>query len=224
MIDTPHVALTADDDEFFRIALREILTKRLGIGEVIETSSLDEALESLSQNRKITVALLDLSMPGMESPASLRAVRELYPETRVVIVSSSERREDIITGLEVGVHGYIPKGLGVEELAGALQLVLNGTVYVPPSLPNILSKNDGVAVFNRVPSTRTGRDLSMLSVRQREVLELLVVGKSNKEIARALNLGEGTVKVHLAALFRNLDVNNRASAAAAGARLLGDGE
>ena len=148
-------------------------------------------------------------------------VRELFPRTRVVVVSASQRRQDILMALEAGVHGYVPKGLGADDLAKALQLILEGFVYVPASLPEVPSARSRAAARGAEarPAGEAER-LATLTPRQRDVLQLIVAGKSNKEIARALNLGEGTVKVHLAALFRNLGVNNRAAAAAAGARLL----
>jgi DNA-binding NarL/FixJ family response regulator len=215
-------ALVADDDEFFRIAIRSILVDRIGVAEVIEAASLDEALERLSNQPEIALALFDLAMPGMESPASLAAVREHFPNMRVVVVSSSQRRRDILMALEAGVHGYVPKTLGVEDLAKALELILEGFVYVPASLSQLPSTRVGAdrPRADQPPVSADEEALAGLTPRQREVLELIVAGKSNKEIARALNLGEGTVKVHLAALFRNLGVNNRAAAAAAGARLL----
>lgn len=214
-------ALIADDDEFFRIAIRSILVDRLGVADVIETASLDEALERLGEQRDIGVALFDLAMPGMESPASLGAVRELFPRIRVVVVSASQRRRDILMALETGVHGYVPKGLGVEDLAKALGLVLEGNIYVPASLAEAPSGRQNAAEAPGEPTAPADSErLAGLTPRQHDVLQLIVAGKSNKEIARALNLGEGTVKVHLAALFRNLNVNNRAAAAAAGARLL----
>lgn len=221
MEESPRTALIADDDEFFRIALRSILLDRLGMSKVIETASLDEALERLSEPESVAVALFDLTMPGMESPASLGAVRELFPDTRVIVVSGSQRRRDVLTALEAGVHGYVPKALGVADLAHSLRLILDGMVYVPPSLPDLSSegRGSGEPSGNRA-AARKPEKLSTLTPRQRDVLELIVAGSSNKEIARALKLGEGTVKVHLAALFRNLEVNNRAAAAAAGARLL----
>ena len=117
LADEPRTALIADDDEFFRMAVRSILVNRLGIAEVTETASLDEALEKLSEREGVTLALFDLAMPGMESPANLSVVRELFPRTRVVVVSGSQRRRDILMALEAGVHGYVPKGLGVEDLA-----------------------------------------------------------------------------------------------------------
>jgi DNA-binding NarL/FixJ family response regulator len=216
---TSRTALIADDDEFFRMALVAILRSRFGFSDVIETASLDEALEQLADTSDISVALFDLSMPGMESAASLAAVREGFPDIRVAVVSGSTRRQDILMALEAGVHGYVPKGLGAAELSQALRMVLDGFIYVPTSLADApRSPREGHRAPDRTKPV--GSDLP-LTPRQREVLALIVDGKSNKEVARALNLGEGTVKIHLAALFRNLGVSSRAGAAAAGARLLG---
>lgn len=220
--DARRSALVADDDEFFRMAIRSILTDRLDMTDVIETASLDAALEELGERPAVQIALFDLFMPGMESPASLGAVRELFPETLVAVVSSSTRRGDILKALDAGVHGYVPKGLGIDELTSALQLVLDGMIYVPPSLAELPPPRDERVAHETggpvVPAQAAL--LAGLTPRQQDVLRLLVAGKSNKEIARILQLGEGTIKVHLAALFRNLGVNNRAAAAVAGARLL----
>lgn len=220
----PHgVALVSDDDEFFRIALAAILKNQLGFAEVVETGSLDEAIERLAERDDCSLALFDLTMPGMESAASLGAVREIHPDTKVAVVSGSTRRTDILAALAVGIHGYVPKSLGAHDLAAALRMILKGAIYVPPSLagrpPNPAEREPSP------PAAASGemspkRAIEFLTPRQREVLPLLVEGLSNKEIARKLRLGEGTVKIHMAALFRSLRVRNRQEAAAAGARLL----
>ena len=213
-------ALVADDDEFFRVALSTILTKQLGFTKVVETASLDEALERLAEPSQISVALFDLAMPGVQSPANLRAVRECFPSTIVAVVSGSSRRRDILLALEAGVHGYIPKSLGITELANALRMILGGAIYVPSSLAELPTDHDQSVEPGSEP-IGSGRGGPLpLTPRQRDVLQLLVQGKSNKEIARALKLGEGTVKVHMAALFRTLDVSTRSAAAVAGAKLL----
>lgn len=210
------VALTADDDPFIRMALKSVLGA-IGFSEVIETGSLDEALERLTQHGNIDLALFDLAMPGMKSAGSLRTVREFFEATRVVVVSSSTRRNDILMALAAGVHGYVPKGLGIDELSKALHSVVNGVVYVPYSLTDVSSEKE--VDISYVPAPMSQGNTESLTPRQRDVLEHLVKGKSNKEIARVLNLSEGTVKVHMAALFRNIGVSSRAAAAAYGASL-----
>ena len=213
------IALIADDDEFFRMALATILTSKLKFAEVVQAASLDEAVEKLSARPDISLSLFDLAMPGMESPANLRAVRDCFETLRVAVVSSSKNRQDILSALEAGVHGYVPKGLGVADLAHALQLILDGVIYVPPSIAD-LSAQGQPAPTREMAAPAPKAALAILTPRQRGVLELLVQGKSNKAIARDLDLGEGTVKVHMAALFRSLGVRTRTAAAVAGGRLL----
>jgi DNA-binding NarL/FixJ family response regulator len=222
MTDIRHVALVADDDEFFRMAIGSILLDRLGVAEVIEVGSLDEAMERLGERDDITVALFDLAMPGMHGPANIGAVRDTFPDIITAVVSASRRREDILVTLEAGAHGYVPKAMGIDQLTHALRTILDGTIYVPPLLAQATREGpDGAMSQFSGADRRAAPDiLEKLTPRQRDVLELLVKGKSNKEIARELDLGEGTVKIHLAALFRNLGVRNRATAAVAGAQLL----
>jgi DNA-binding NarL/FixJ family response regulator len=223
VMNTSRVALIADDDEFFRIALGFILKSKLRFTEILESGSLDEAIERLSEREDISLALFDLAMPGMQSAASLAAVRDIHPDLKVVVVSASSRRSDILSALTAGINGYVPKGLGASELAEAIGAILNGAIYVPPSIAGRPSSSDEAEVSQVIRGTqdeRGHRTIEFLTPRQREVLLLLVQGFSNKEIARKLKLGEGTVKIHMAALFRSLRVRNRQEAAAAGARLL----
>ena len=223
MTDVRRIALVADDDEFFRMAISSILLDRIGVAEVVEVGSLDEALERLAERGDITLALFDLAMPGMQGPANLGAVRETFPDVLTAVVSASRRRQDILTTLHAGAHGYVPKGMGVDDLTHALQAILDGTIYVPPLLAQVSpAEHDGSDLqFSGIDRRAAPDVLGKLTPRQRDVLELLVEGQSNKEIARTLDLGEGTVKIHLAALFRNLGVRNRATAAVAGAKLIG---
>lgn len=218
-------ALVADDDEFFRIALSGILKRQLRFSAVLEACSFDEAIDLLGNHSGIGLALFDLSMPGITSAANLSAVRECAPDTKVAVVSGSNNRRDILLALEAGVHGYVPKILGASELSSALEHVLAGGIFVPPSIADLSyapeirqpgSKPEGEA---NAPKATPG-ETELLTPRQIDVLRLLVEGQSNKEIARSLNLGEGTIKIHVAALLRNLKVQNRSAAAVAGVRLL----
>ncbi|TGQ31072.1 MULTISPECIES: response regulator transcription factor [unclassified Mesorhizobium] len=218
------VALIADDDEFFRIALRTILATELEFSVVIETASLDDAIEQLSERSDISLALFDLAMPGMESPASLKAVRDFHNEMKIAVVSASASRFDILSALEAGVHGYVPKGLGAAELTAALRLIIAGVIYVPPAIADRTMLSDEPVTAQASAARLQKPVIDALTPRQRNVLELIVEGHSNKQIARKLGLGEGTIKIHLAALFRNLGVRNRAAAAVAGSRMMsGDG-
>lgn len=211
-------ALIADDDEFFRIALRTVLIEKLGFSEVVEAPSLDDAVEQLSNRAgEIELALFDLSMPGMKSAASLRAVRECFRDLRIAVVSGSQRRSDILLALTSGVHGYVPKSGGVAQICRALSLIDDGLIYVPAIVTEIEDgSEEGEPRCEAAPQPAA----DTLTPRQRDVLELLVQGMSNKEIARALDLGEGTVKVHVSALLRSLGASSRSAAAASGARLL----
>lgn len=214
------VALVVDDDPFFRLALRAILTSRLGCSEVIEAASFDEAVERLAERANVTIALFDLAMPGMSSPANLKVIRETFPGTLVVMVSASSAHRDIIQTLQAGAHGYVPKGLGVAGTTAALQSILQGTIYVPAFLSDVATAGlapDVASAQQQGPPPPPTADT--LTPRQRDVLARLMTGMSNKELARDLKLGEGTVKIHVAALFRNLGVKSRAAAAVAGARM-----
>ncbi|GJD55378.1 LuxR C-terminal-related transcriptional regulator [Methylobacterium dankookense] len=206
------VAVVADDDEFFRMAIAVLLKRHLGFAEVIETGSLDAALADLAVRPEADLALFDLRMPGMAGAFSLTAVRECFPTLRTAIVSASRDRNDILLALAAGSHGYIPKASGAAEMVQALHTVLAGGIFVPASLAE-----------GPFPAWSAGAPEMALTPRQRDVLAHIVEGRTNKEIARALDLGEGTVKIHVAALLRALGVANRAAAASVGHRLLGKG-
>ena len=216
-------AAIADDDAFFRMALATILKERLGFSAVHEAGSLDEALECLAERPGVGLALFDLAMPGMSGAACLGAVRECHPDVTVAVVSGSVDREDVLLALRAGVHGFVPKPEGIDALTRALGQIIGGGVYVPrfvADLPRRDAQPDEAA-----PGTVAEADLPSalpdpcLTPRQRQVLGLIVDGQSNKLIARSLGLGEGTVKIHVAAVLRALGVPNRSAAAVIGARI-----
>jgi DNA-binding NarL/FixJ family response regulator len=213
-------ALIADPDDYFRIALESILRSKLGFSTVHHVTSLDEAFDCLIKQPEISLSLFELNLPGVSEATSLTAVRDCFPHLHVAVVSTSARRQDILMTLDAGAHGYVPKNAGPAELAVALKLILDGIIYVPASMASTSSLVVEGPVLNAKPVTDPAPD--PLTQRQREVLELVVKGKSNKEIARALNIGEGTVKVHMAGLFRALGVNSRAAAAVSGLQLVTD--
>jgi DNA-binding NarL/FixJ family response regulator len=220
-LDPTRPVLIADDDEYFRLALGAIVCGQLGFATTVEAASLDEAFDVLATAEgRIDLALFDLRMPGMESPANLAAVRECHPDLRIAVVSAAQEREQILAALEAGVNGYVPKSFTPAELVRALKVVIGGDIFVPAFLAQ-------VPAGDRISPQRLEARLApplpevsdLMSPRQRQVLELVVKGYSNKQIASELSLAEGTVKVHVAAILRHLGVANRAAAAAAGAVL-----
>jgi DNA-binding NarL/FixJ family response regulator len=133
------------------------------------------------------------------------------------VLSGSDDREDILGSLSAGAHGYIVKSDNTDQLIGRLRYILSGEIYVPPVLADLSL----LAAEAAEPNPETQFLQKTLSSRQRQVLKGLVEGKSNKQIAKALNISGGTVKNHLVALFRVLGATNRAHAVALGKQLIG---
>src|SRR5918998_3191942 len=176
------VGLIADDDAYFRMAVSAILTRQFGFSGVLEAASLDEALECMSENPNVCAALFDLSMPGMRTPTHLRAVRECFPNARIAVISGSSSRHDILLALEAGVHGYVLKSLSITDLNAALNVIFDGGIYVPPLLANLPSAPLPSEMRAEESSSESALAGSPLTPRQQEVLDLLVQGKTNKEI------------------------------------------
>lgn len=201
-------ALIADDHELFRSGLKQLLVDALGLEDVREAETFDQAIEILTDEGAGDLVLVDLRMPGMSGAEALAALRDGFPNAKIVVVSAWEERAEILAALSAGVHGYIPKSLSAAEIAAALRSVLDGRIYVPATIGR-RDPGDPVAAGN---SAAQGE--SKLTLRQKEVLNELLKGQASKEIARTLDIAEGTVKIHLAAIYRALGVRTRAEAIA----------
>lgn len=151
------VAVVADDHEIVREALGAILVRRFGFAEVRDAASMDEVLLRLDEAPQARLVLMDLDMPGVEVASSVATVRRAYPNVKLTVVSASQRRDDILTALAAGAHGYITKSLGVAAVGDALAGILNGEVYVPPSLAEPEKACDPVAAFAQAPAVTDGR-------------------------------------------------------------------
>jgi DNA-binding NarL/FixJ family response regulator len=201
--------MIADDHELFRSGLKQLLHDVLSIEDVREAETLDQAIEILTHEGAGDLVLVDLNMPGMSGPEALAALRDGFPEAKVAVVSAWDGRAEIIAALSAGVHGYIPKSLSSTEIAGAIRSILDGQIFVPPALGK--REPTEAAPRMRVAELNGGEKLT---IRQKEVLGELLKGRASKEIARALSIAEGTVKIHLAAIYRALGVRTRAEAIA----------
>jgi DNA-binding NarL/FixJ family response regulator len=203
----PRKFVIADDHALFRTGLRLLLVDGCGPGEVREASDVPELRALLAQAPDVDLVVLDLFMPGMNGGATLRDLRQHYPALRFVVMSASEERKNVLDALGAGAFGYIPKSLEPLAMIAAFQQILGGGIYAP----TLLLTEPSVAP-EPAPTSVDPQILATLTPRQCEVLRLLGKGQANKEIARALDISEGTVKIHLAAIFRLLDVRNRTEA------------
>jgi DNA-binding NarL/FixJ family response regulator len=193
--------LLADDHPLFREGVKPVLHKLDPDLDLIEAIDYPSAFAAMHRAGEVDLALIDLHMPGMSGMDGVIRFRAAFPEIPLVVLSASELAEDIHRLLAAGALGYVTKSSPSEVILGALRLVLAGGVYIPPS---VLDQRSGADPDPARPGP--------LTARQMEVLRELAKGQSNKQIAKALAVTEGTVKIHLAAIFRILKVNNRTEA------------
>ena len=209
--------LLGDDHALFRDGLRLQLRDLDPDVEILDAADFDQLLAIVAEQGALDLALVDLSMPGMDWRLALRRLNERFPDLPVVVVSASDNHSDILQALDSGAAGFIPKSSSGSVMLRALQLVFSGGTYVPPEVLRRVSTP-------RAPSSSAEeggleRQPSLLTPRQVEVLRLLAEGQSNKEIAAVLDLSDGTVKLHVTAILKALGVNNRTRAVLAAARL-----
>ena len=200
--------LVADDHALLREGLIGVLGSAHPTWEFDQAASLDGIMANLALE-PTHLLVIDLRMPGMDGGHSLRALREAYPDMKVVVLTGVDDRATILECLSAGVHGYILKLDATEQLLGAVATVLAGGVYVPAALTHVMDKLDS---GSSLPLRRPDVAVPVLTPRQNDVMTLLAEGRSTKSIARTLSLGVGTVKVHLAAIYRALGVQTRMEA------------
>lgn len=213
--------LVVDDHPLILEALKQVLRDLDPDIEVIEARDARQALEQAGRHPELALVLLDLTLPEKHGFELLPELRQHTPGLPVVVLSATEDRDTVLRAINDGAMGFIPKTSRTEVLVAALRLVFSGGVYLPPSafsVPNGTTSDPRAPAQTPVPATRSPRDAG-LTERQAQVLALLVQGKSNKLICRALDLAEGTVKIHVTAILRALNVSNRTEAVVAVSRL-----
>jgi len=204
--------LLIDDHALFREGLKFLLRSLDAALEVDEANDCAKALEHAAA-RSYDLVLLDLKMPGVAGLEALAALREAIPAAPLVVLSGEDNPAVVRAAIERGAMGFIPKSSTPEVLIQALRLVLASGVYLPPTVlkaaraPASLSLDSGELA------------LPGMTPRQMDVLRCVIQGKSNKIIAREMNVSEGTVKAHLSSVLRALDVRNRTEAVYAAAKL-----
>ena len=212
--------LIVDDHALFREGINRLLEQIFPNAEYFQAATYDETITLCSSQQPPDLILTDLQMPGWPGFEAIRHIRAMLPKTPLVVVSASENGADARRALDYGAGGFIPKSSSVQIMVSALQLVLAGGVYVPHAL--LHSGASGLTSTPRdhaVPSSPSdlGHNIN-LTQRQRDVLGCLREGKSNKQIAYELGLSEGTVKIHVTAIFKALNVKNRTQAVISASR------
>ncbi|MBF0254967.1 MAG: response regulator transcription factor [Gammaproteobacteria bacterium] len=203
--------LLIDDHALFRMGLKELLERRnLEVVDVVGSG--EQGLEVLGREA-LDVVLLDMRMPGLSGLEVLKRLRQEYPRLPVVMLTTSRDERDLIDSLQQGAQGYLLKDMEPDELIDALiRIVQRGETLVAPELTAVLAK----AVQggeNPVAPADLGDAFASLTPREREILCHLADGQSNKLIARNLGISDGTVKLHVKAILRKLEVHSRVEAA-----------
>ncbi len=196
-MNAPIRLLLADDHTIVRLGLRAIFEFEPCVKVVAEASTAQEAVDAVLQF-KPDVTLLDLRMPG-EGLEALRSIRQKNPLSRVLVLTTSDLEEDMYRVLAMGASGYVLKSTAPTMLIEAIQAVHSGARWIPEEVARKVSER---------------ADTEELSAREAQVLELIVKGLTNGEIAQALGISLGTAKAHLRSILAKLQVADRTEAAA----------
>jgi DNA-binding NarL/FixJ family response regulator len=186
--------LIVDDHPLFRAGFQAVLEQSSLDAGVSSVSSVNEALQTLQRDPDIGLVLLDVHLRGDDGFNALKLIGERFPTTACIMISGDEQSGVATRAVAAGASGFIPKSFTADEMIDAIRKVLAGEIFVPATTDLTQKPDHG------------------LTLRQLEVITMLGRGFSNKEIARALDVAERTVKAHVSAVFEALNVRNRTQA------------
>ena len=199
MVNAKTRVMIADDHPVVVLGLAAIINAQPDMTVVGEASNGRQALE-LFEKHLPDVTLIDLRMPELGGVEAIKQIRVKHPHAVFIVLTTYQGDEDIHKALKAGAQGYLLKGMAHDDLLDAIRRVRAGVQYLPASVKETLA--------NRTPG-------SDLSPRELQILELIVKGLSNKQIADKLGITEGTVKWHVNAILGRLNVSDRTQAAVA---------
>jgi len=200
--------LLVDDHEVVRLGLKALLDHHPQFEVVGEAGTSKEALEQVSRLRP-DIVLMDIRLPGASGIEACDEVTRTFPETRVVMLTSYAEDEMLFSAIRSGASGYVLKQIGGDDLIRALEAVSRGEALLDPAVTQRVFQEVRRAVKEEEASA-----FANLSQQEKHVLMLVSEGKTNREIAKALFLGEGTVRNYVSSILSKLGVSNRAEAAA----------
>jgi len=199
--EPPIRVLVADDHTVVREGIRYVLEREPGFEIVAEAGSGSDVV-ALAEQCRPDVAVLDISMPGESGIQVAARLRQRLPETRILILSMYDNAEYVLESVRAGAHGYILKDTAATELRRAVRAVQEGEAFFSPPVASRLS----AAVRGELAQEQRTSDLGSLTAREREVLQGIAQGHTNKEIAAALGISHRTVETHRESLMRKLRI------------------
>lgn len=209
--------LIVDDHALVAGALTLLLEDRDPEADVHTAATADAALELVDREGDADLLILDLSLPGVTGTELMEEIVRRQPMLKILVVSGLADQESIMRVLQLGAAGFVPKSLDTELLSSAIDFVLKGGVYIPSKL---LTESQKDGFFTRTAARLKTPEAAPphLTDRQLDVLAQLAKGAPIKRICRELDLSEGTVKTHVAAIYRSFGVSNRTEALIAARR------
>ena len=208
--------LVADDHELFLRGLELVLSGRYPRAKILTANNYTELFDIIAKENEFDVILTDLAMPGDVWSTAIKKIHDQLPDTPIIILSAIFDEEIIQKTIEIGVSGYLSKTSSHQEILDALDIVISGGAYFTQELlqNQLINENSAtdkllLKLVDEQPQEETSKHLTP---RQRDVLQAVAEGKANKQIAYELGLTEGTVKLHLTAIFKILGVYNRMGA------------
>ena len=201
--------LIAEHTDLFLEGLKVVLQRLDGRVTLTACAAFADALEA-AKNAEFDLVLLERGLPGMDGIAGVEVFRAYFPAPRLVVLADDVRRAEVREALRHGADGFLPKSLGADAFLNAIRLILSGESYVPAGLLSV----EWLSGSGLGPAGAAAEAFETLTERESDVLEQLLGGLTNKEIGRALDVQEVTVKLHLRGVYRKLGVKNRAQAVA----------
>jgi len=205
---TKYRIVLVDDHEVVRLGLKSLLEHRENFEVVGEAASAREAVEQVARHRP-DIVLMDIRLPGASGIEACEEITTQYPNTRVIMLTSYAEDEMLFSAIRAGASGYVLKQIAGEDLIKAIEAVGKGEALLDPAVTQRVFQEVRRAVKEEEASA-----FANLSQQERHVLMLVSEGKTNREIAKALFLGEGTVRNYVSSILSKLGVSNRAEAAA----------